>query len=205
MAYIFLKSADRHEHRNNPRWWAISEDRIETLDVSDSYDQFGQRISSSDAGDYLEILSQAAADVANQAYNEDVEPGDEGFKVAFEVGENVNAYDQCAVFDAIIESDLQDGVDYNLKCTQFDGFNYWDGSNWKTIVTNAPDGNETHEIEDDKGIIARLNEALENEEFVKEGFGTKTFRYKDAEITYSQFSSAWEYAEITLDNDFEEI
>lgn len=201
MAYIFLKSADRSEHRDNPRWWAISKDRIETLNVSGSYDQFGQSISSRDAGDYLEIISQAAADVANETWNEpDAEGSD--FVTRFKVGDNVSAYEYELEFDEII-TQCEEGVDYKLERTKFSGFNYWNGSNWKTIVTSAPDGNETHEIESDEEIVARLNEAMENEEFIKEGFGTKTYRYKDAEITYSQFSSAWEYCEITLNNEFE--
>lgn len=203
MSYVFLKSADRHEHRQNPVWYAVSKDRIEMLNVSDAYDQYGQQISSSDAGDYIEILTQEAAQVANEVWNDPFANEDDpnSFLEKFTIGDYISAYDYRLEFDEVI-TQCKENVDYEIHKTQFEGFTYWDGHNWKSIVVSSIDDNNTHEIEDDEEIIFRLNTALENGEFVKDGFGTKTYRYKDAEITYSQFSSAWEYAEITLNNEF---
>lgn len=201
--YTFLKSADRYEHRDNPMWWAVSSDRIESLAVSDSYDQFGQKISPSDAGDYLDLISDAAVSLANEidANYGDVEYEDEAARpIRFKLHSVVSAFDDHDIFSQIVEK-LEEGRDYRLEETQFEGFNFWDGSNFKTIVVSSFDDNNTHEIEEDESIIARLNAALENGELVSEGFGTKTFRYQDAEIKYSQFQAAWEYAEITLDNE----
>lgn len=183
---IFLKTA----YEFDGHYLAIHADKIETLNVSDSYDNFGQKISASDAGDYLEINKDLAVEV-------------DGELRQFSAGENVCAYDDRYAYDDLIRT-FEDGEEITIFRTEFSGFNFWDGHNWKTVVVSSIDDQVTHEIEDDEEIIARLNEALENEEFESEGFGTKNYRYKDAKITYSQFSGAWEYADITLDNDFEE-
>jgi len=193
MAYVFLKSADSHEHRQNPVWWAVSADRIETMPVSSSYDRYGQKISASDAGDYLELLNQDAVDAANNAAS-----------VEFEAGDYVSAYEHAAAFNAVVNSCVR-GIDYSLEETTFEGFTYWDGHNWQTVVVSSFDDNNTHEIEDDPETVARLNAALENAEFFAEGCGQKFCRFKDAEVTYSNLADRFEYAEITLDHEFEEV
>jgi hypothetical protein len=199
MSYVFLKVSDRHEHRQNPTWFAVSEGRIETISVSNSYDQYGQNISASDAGDYLELASQKAVDLANEI---DQNYGDVEYEndrpVRFTLLDCVTAYDDHDIFQKVIES-LEEGVDYKLEETMFAGFNYHDGNNWQTISVDSIDDNHSHEIEDDEEMIARLNAALENAEFETAGVGTETHRHEDAVVTYSQFQCAWEYATITFD------
>jgi hypothetical protein len=197
MSYLFLKTSDHNEQLQNPTWFAVSEDRIEVMSVSVSYDDYGQKISASDAGDYLEILSQKAAEIANIEWNDQDAEGDD-FVKKFKVGDTISAYERTLEFDAIL-SLCEEGVDYKLEETQFSGFNYHDGHKWQTISVDSIDDNNSHEIEEDEEIIARLNAALENAEFESEGFGIETRRHEDAVVTYSQFQSAWEYATITFD------
>lgn len=198
MAYKFLKSA----YEFDGEYLAISEGRIETLNVSDTYDQFGQKVSSADAGDHLQLLSETAAKCANDTWNEPDAEGSE-YVVKFKIGDVVSAYEHGMEYEEVI-TQCEEGADYNVVKSTCQGFNYWNGNNWRTIVTSSEDGGGvTHDIEDDEEIIARLEAAIENKEFEKEGFGTRTYRYADAIIVESQFSSAWEKYSITLDNETE--
>lgn len=200
MAHQFLKSA----YEFDGTYEAISENRIETLNVSDTYDQYGQKISASDAGDHLELLTETAVELANDTWNE-VDAEDEDYVVKFTIGDIVSAYENSDVYREITNN-CEEEVDYNVFKSTCQGFNYWDGNNWRTIVTSSEDdGGVTHEIEDDEEIIARLEAAIENMEFEKEGFGTRTYRYADAIVVESQFSDAWEEYSITLDNEPEEV
>lgn len=188
MATIFLKL--QHDHDNEGKYFAIDESKIETLNVSDSYDQFGQKISASDAGDYLEI-------------NQDIEfvPDYQDESLKFEAGTNISAYEQGEDFDTIVNS--FPGY-ITLHRTTFQGFNYWNGNNHRTVSVDSIDDSHSHEIETDETIIARLNEALENKEEHSAGPGTVTYRHKDVEIVKSNWQGHWEEYTITLDNDFED-
>lgn len=200
MAHQFLKSA--YEFDGN--YEAISEGRIKTLNVSDTYDQYGQKISASDAGDHLELLTETAVKWANDTWNEHDAEG-EDYVVKFQIGDIVSAYEHGMEYNKVV-TQCEEEIDYNVFKSTCQGFNYWDGNNWRTIVTSSEDDSGvTHEIEDDEEIIARLEAAIENMEFEKEGFGTRTYRYADAIVVESQFSSAWEKYSITLDNEPEEV
>ena len=199
MATIFLKLAN--DHNNEGKYFAMSQSQIETLNVSDSYDQYGQKVSASDAGDYLELTDRTAAQFANDCYNEQEDNEDDDRENPYSAGMNINAFDNSGLFEAVCDEPALGVVTHR---TQFQGFNFWDGSNWKTVSVETIEDNNEYEIETDETIIARLKEAIENKEQFSEGFGLTTYRYKDVEIVESQFASAWEQYEITLDNDFNE-
>lgn len=202
MAYLFLKTSDSHEHRANPVWYAIDESKIETLAVSSSYDQYGQRISSSDAGDYLSLDDSGAVQFANDVYNEQEGNNDDERENLFKVGQNILAFDNSQLFDALADETALGITTYR---TEFSGFNYWDGHNWKTVSLDGWDtDSSTHTIETDETIIARLNEAIENKEWDRDEPGMEIYRFKDAEITDSAWQGTWEEYSITLDNDFED-
>lgn len=56
--YIFLKK----EYSEGPEsFYAIDAEKIETMNLSDTYDQFGQLISNSGAGDSLILETEEAA------------------------------------------------------------------------------------------------------------------------------------------------
>lgn len=195
MATIFLKLAN--DHNNEKKYFAIDETKIEELNVSDSYDQYGQRISTSDAGDYLEINETVTIETESDWIDEPNEIE------TFEAGTNVTAFDQHEAFAALIEK-YEDGKEVTLHETKFSGFNYWDGHNWRTVSVSSVDDSHEYEIETDETIVARLNEALENKEEYSTGPGTVTYRYKDIEIVESNWQGHWEEYTITLDNDFED-
>ncbi len=199
MATIFLKL--QHDHDNEGKYFAIDESKIETLNVSDSYDQFGQRIGPDDAGDYLELTSIEAAVLANDCHNDIEGNDDDDRENPYTAGMNIVAYENAELFDAVCDNPRLGVVTHR---TTFEGFNYWNGSNFRTLSLSSIDDSHSHEIETDEAIIARLNESLENMEEVSEGRGLTTYRYKDVEVIESHYAGAWEEYTITLDNDFED-
>jgi len=193
---IYLKSA----HENDGVYYAINETKIEDIAVSDSFGNCGQKVSSADAGDYIEIFTPWAAVVANETWNDENAEG-EDFVERFTTGDNVSAYDHLFEFDAILEI-CEEGVDYNLVKEVLRGFTFWNGHNWETVSVDYEFGETTHEIEDDEETIAQLNDAIDNKEFISQGNGLTIYGFKDAEITESQYIDAWEIYSITLENDF---
>lgn len=189
MATVFLKLA-YDEHREG-KYFAIEESKIETLNVSDSYDRHGQKISAGDAGDYLEILQDCEFE------------NEEGEIETFEKGTNLSAYDNRTGFDTLVEK-YEDGKEIRIHRTEFQGFNYHDGHNWRTVSVSTIDDDNEYEIEGDEEIIARLNEALENKEFHHETPGIKVYRHKDVEIKDSCWQGTWEDYTLTIDNDFDD-
>jgi len=206
MATIFLKLAN--DENREKKHFAIEESKMETLNVCESYDQYGQKIGPDDAGDYLEILTQEAADKANEIKNnfddyDTTAPDDEAPKPRFSIGDNVLAYNDRDIFLALVE-EFEDEKEIRIHRTKFQGFVYHDGHNWRTVSVSTIDDDNEYELEGNEEIIARLNEALENKEEHSTGPGKVTYRYKDAEIVKSSWPGNWEQYTITLNNDFEE-
>jgi len=176
---------------------AISEDRIETLNVSDCYADYGQRISNSDAGDSLELLSERAVLIANGESDEDDVNG-------HKIGDSIYAYDDSATFDLILEDKLlKEGEDYSLNCDTCEGFTFWDGHNWQTITTSANNGEPSHSIVDDEELIKELNAAIENKEFEKEGFGRKIYTHDGWVVIDSYCQGEWAAYDIISSSEYE--
>jgi len=194
MAYLFLKNIHNFEGIYN----AISEDKIETLNLFETYDQYGQQTGSDNAGDYFIIQTEDGAEYANNAkieLDKDAEPD-------FSIGNTISAFDDSKLFQKLVDEIGEEDEDIFMSRETVKGFNYWDGHNNRTVCVSGEGAN--YEIEDDETIVERLNEAIENKEFENEGNGLRIYLHKDARIVVSQFSGSWEDCAITLNNDFED-
>lgn len=200
--YIFLVG---NFSEGPTRYFAIPETMIETLNVSDTYDDYGQRISSGDAGDYITLNSEKAVKVANDAWNEEFKNEDDydEYTAKWNREDYISAYDFYEYFDAIIANkELKDDEDYKLICESCQGFTYWNGSNYKTITTSVENGEASHSTCDEE-ITKELNEAIKNMEWVGEGFGSKTYEYKNWVIIDSNVQGTWESYEILSEMEHE--
>ena len=111
----------------------------------------------------------------------------------FKVGDMIYASEERRYFVEIVESDLIEDEDYNLYQTMCTGFNYWDGNNWKSIITSDDNGSYyVWEVLEDKDLTKTLLTAYEEKEFVKNSFGKDEFETSEFKIVISQFSSSWE-------------
>jgi hypothetical protein len=163
---IFLKN----KYEDNGVIYATNNE-IETLNVSDCYDSNGQQIGHDDAGDYIELTDESHADFANE-FTESSE---------YVVGDYVHAFDSWQLFNALNEN-FEDVVEH----TTCQGFNVWDGHNWKSIIVNTQIG------EPEWSIVDFDENELEDMEEVRTGNGFTVYETDKYEITSSQFVDAWE-------------
>lgn len=172
-------------------WLAISKGRIETLNVSDTYDN-GQIISNSDAGDSIMLISEKAVKLANDKFNEDNE---DEYINKFEIGDYVYDYDFGNEFDAV-QGNCIDGEDFIFYKSTVKGFNFWNGHNWDTITVAVEDGEPSHELNEDQELENELNQVIENMFFIEEKHGKRIFETDEYIIIESAFADDFEAYEI---------
>src|SRR5690606_23902608 len=149
--YVFLKKADDSEDV----YYAIDSVKIETLNLCDTYTQFGQRVGHTDAGDYHPDNSYSPA------YEECLKAVAEKFVVNDFEDDPGNLKEIQAFVTAWIEE--------NQNLENCEGFTYWNGHNWQTIITACEqDSAITHQVVDDETLVAELIWAIVSREFVKE-------------------------------------
>lgn len=195
--FIFLTEADSE---GPVKYFAIDAEKIEKLNGSDTYDLFGQPVSPEEVGDYLELKSQEATDVANQAYHDfHAEEDDTEVLQHFSIGQTISAYESSHEYDAIQRSaDLKEGLDYEVYASWVKGFNYWDGSNWKSVIVEREHtDNVTNEILDDEELIKELNQAIEDKSFTGSTFGNLYYESGNYEIVVNNHQGRWAIYEIT--------
>lgn len=193
--YQFI-TANNEENRRGTVYLAITQE-IETLAMSDTYGGYGQKIDPADAGDHCVILTEKAVLVVNDAYNEHYSHEDDYSEYInkYQIGDIVSAYDFGYIYDAVINSELK-YPDVEFQKSELKGFNYWDGSNWATVSVDADYGETSHTLIEDEALIEKLNQAIKDMEFVKEGFGTETYKTDEYVIVQSNFANHFESYEI---------
>lgn len=98
--------------------------------------------------------------------------------------------------------DFEDGDEEVL--TQCTAYTYFDGSNWASIVIacDSPDEAITHEVVTDETEIATYVKAIEDKEFLKDGFGKKIYQYDDLFIIDSYAQGSWETLRIINEDSY---
>lgn len=175
----------------NP-WLAINQE-IETLNVSDTYGNYGQKVDAYTAGDAIQLLSSKAVSLANKiALENDEDAG------AFKTGDLVSAIDNNDIYDDVLNvvSGLKEYEDYTMWCSTVEGFNFWNGNNFQTVTVSCEVGEPSHAILTDETLIKELNEAIDEKSFIKEGFGTKTYDSEKFFIIENSFASHFEMYEV---------
>ncbi len=187
--YKFITENTFGENKRVP-FLAISENAIETLKDSDTYDNnYGQIVSAYNAGDAIKLKSENAVEVADKIAHE-LE-----LEETFEIGSFISAFDNIELYNNIIE-ELTEDEDYFGYFSTSKGFNFWDGSNWKTVTVSSEVGEPTHELLDDNDLENKLNQAIENSTFVNEGFGRRIYETEKYWIVDNNFQGHFESYEI---------
>lgn len=178
----------------NETIFAIDADKITELNLSDTYDGFGQKNGAADVGDYI-CLTADNAEKLNKwcTHHTDELEDEEGTIYAWVEGEIIESGDfRFDMFNEVVSDDSKE----KQTCQ---GFTFWNGHNWKTITTELEHGEPTHIVIKDAELIEKLNTAIENREFEKEGFGTKTYRFEDVEMVNNFCQGSFSAYEITID------
>lgn len=155
--------------------YLIDENRIETMLVSDTYNNDGLLLGSYGAGDSIEILSENLVAFANK-YEEE---NDSDFE--WEIGQLVEAYYNTDLFDKIKSNkQLKQDKDYKLYQLTCEGYNYWNGKKYQSVILEDSFDNSfvTHEIIDEDKLLALVNKAVKEKEYVKEENGVIFYSYK---------------------------
>lgn len=175
--------------------YAIDPDKIKSMNLSYTYNNYGQLIDTADAGDWITLDSEKAVGLANRIYNEENEESEE-FEEKFSLNDSVSDYDHSDVFSQVRET-LKEGEDYTHYSEEVKGFNYWDGSNWRSVIVEAEHHDPEWEVITDQDMIAELSAAIEEREFVKEGFGEKIYHGGAYQVVYNYCQ--WAFASWELD------
>lgn len=178
--FIFLVNKFNPELEGT--YFAIDSSRIETLNVSDTYDQFGQRISSYDAGDYVEItnfekFSKLHSDLVEsmRMSEDDILCFDGHSDIFFELEE------------------IGEGDYFKFHRSECKGFNYWNGNNWRTILLEHSGIEEPEwQIIDDKKLNKRLRTALSKKVEISKGFVMIEYKHGKVSIIQNLHAGAWE-------------
>lgn len=167
----------------------------EQINVSDTYDNYGQQISSSDAGDSITLNSLKAVKIWSAEFDEYEENPQA-------IGESISAYDYPTAYEEIITT-LIENEDFTYHRETVTGFNYWNGQNHKTITIATPNGEPTHEVLEGAGYQQMIAE-YENTKFLSESFGLQTFLGENFVYSKSSFADDFEIAAVETIADFEE-
>src|SRR5690606_5824651 len=168
--YIFLKKADDSEDV----YYAIDSAKIDTMNLCDTYDRFGQKVGHTDAGDYHPDNSYSPA------YEECLKAVAEKFVVNTEGaifrGDEIEFEDDPGNLKEI-QAFVTAWIEENQNLETCECFTFWNGHNWQTIITACDqDSAITHQVVDDETLGAELAWAIVSREFVKEKFGEKVYK-----------------------------
>lgn len=194
--YLFIR---KNNQEGQEPILVVSSELFETMKMSDAYGDYGQQITAEDAGDSIELLTEKAVKIANEAYNDFHNYEGEDLVQKWSVDDVINAYDYSLEgFDAVVENeDLKEDIDYEYDGMEVKGHTFWDGHNWKTITIEQDIYEPTHEVITDKELVKELQEAIENKEFKKDGFGQTIYEFGQWCIISSQYQGSFESFAIT--------
>lgn len=188
--YTFLIS-NQDKSEGIEKFYAISSDKIEKLAYSDTYDQFGQKVGVDDAGDWLTLKTELAIDYVDYLFN-----------TRYKIGDTITAYDEYTIYTSLLTKFGENSKDIDVEKSWIKGFNYWDVHNWKTIVVEYEyDGFPTHEIIDDEDLIKKLNQVIDDMNFVEHKFGYKLYQKEEFNVIESFCQGSWATYEISFRED----
>jgi len=169
---------------NENKYYLIS--GTETKPMADTYNSYGQLVGNCDAGDYITIDTQEAADSLKEWVLEK-----DGEEEEFVIGEIISAYENGYKFDYLNKNFGESDV--TLFQEEIECFEYHDGHNWQTITFD-----DVYEIvTDDTSIL--LNRIDEEKEYDEQKDGYVTYTHDEAdEIQTSSWQGSFAELEIVL-------
>lgn len=196
MSYTFIKEVNYSDYKPQPIL-AISQE-IETLKLAKTYDNFGQLVGHYNAGDYH--FDNSESNAINDCNNALLEAGlinntdeiswyyDGKAFIDDLYGENENCNKEA------IENFANSWREENESLTEVEGFDYWDGNNWKTVTTSVDQYEPTHEIVGIEG----LNDEVDSAWNVESKGAFHLYESENYWMVESQYTTAFEKYSIYL-------
>lgn len=183
-------------------YYLVDTNEIKTMLMSDTYGSFGESVDSAEAGDTIELLSEKAVQIAEKVHSmhDDEEHG-------FEVNDHVIAYEYNHYNEllAALESVAKEGEDYNLYQEEVKGFNYWDGSNFASIIVDADCYEAPYELVQDQELVSAINQAVQEKKFQKKITAGEQYRGGEYIIMTSHWAGVWYDYEVVPADEFERM
>jgi hypothetical protein len=203
--YIFLTKA---YNEAETIYYAIPDDKIETLKLFETYDGHGQLVGHCHAGDYHfgNSESNAVRDCEKAiAENFDIclgniniiSVGDVDFIIEPGDGEE-HGFNEAAVNEFI-----KAWRGNNESLTAVGGFTYWDGHKFKTIITRHDNNEPPHNVVDDEALTSELNEAIASKTFEIAGFGCEIYLHDKWVVIDTHWQGDWASYELMSVEDYE--
>lgn len=190
--YTYIRKKEEYQDSGDIQViYAISQD-IEEMEMADTYDRFGQAIDAGEAGNSVTLLSEKAVRFANQ--NSENE---------YSLYDVLSAYDADEMYQKIIDSsELKEDEDYEVFAEKVKGFNYWDGSNYQSVLIYAEHSEvEWEEVEGEEAQL--LEEEIEEKEYIKDGFGKNLYESEKYWIVYNYCQGSFSSYELFLKEEYE--
>lgn len=205
--YIFLTKA---YNEGETIYYAIPADKIETLNLFETYDGYGQLVGHYNAGDY------AIGNSASDAKADCEKAIEEKFNLTGVIISDDNVY---SIYNEVVDYSFDDDSDFqkqvidindfieewkkeNETLAEVEGFTYWDGHNFQTIITRIDDGEPTHNVVNDESLVRELNDAIENKSFEAKGFGCEVYSHDKWVVIDSNWQGTWELYQIMSLEDY---
>lgn len=186
MEYAFLLYTNDEDSMD---YLAVPADKIETIKLSDTFDDEGKMAGSAYGGDYLKLISQEAISIANKLA--------ENLKIPnrFNLQDEVWGETHPEIYDKLVEIiklDTDEGEDYILHFRTIKGFHYFDGNQDRTVIVEYDDGEVgEYAVIDHEGFNQKLNEAIKTSTLEKEENGEKQYSHSEFNIRTNKMEYQW--------------
>lgn len=194
-AYIFLKE----KWAEGARPILVVSSEIETLNIADTYNQYGAKVGHTDAGDYsIKNISYSDAywdmlAAVRSKYNIDE-------TIEFDIDvEDLVATEEIGVGAAELKDFCEEWCKENETFNTIEGFNYWDGRNWQTVTTFCEFNEPSHEVIEVPG----LTEELDNISFIESKGGRDFYESENYWIVESHHQGYFEKYSVYPKSEFE--
>lgn len=187
MAHLFLTNKF---DETDSKIYVIDSEKIEELNVFETYGKYGQEIGHTDAGDYSIHNSYCdLASLCKSAVAEKFNLKETDFDLC---GDEIDYSGELEIDEEAINKFIVTYEKEHSEYVKCKGFTYWNGQNLSTIITHPDDFSEAnYEIMTDEAEIEALERALDEKEEKERGFGKIIYEGGDYTIEYNYCEGTW--------------
>ena len=202
----FIKKTNEEDEQ--VKYLAIGEERIKDMYLHDTYNDYGQLVGYTDAGDwsvlnhscdlYQDCLKAIKEQFLNGLDTDYIEINDDFSIYWFGWDLDGNNISLSEEKKTEIQNWIKEYEEKNSKYGECRGFNYHDGNNWESVIVyNEYGENTNYEEVTDEELIAELNEAIDKSSLHKEGAGHREYRYSEWSVISYSWAHHFEEFEIS--------
>lgn len=153
---------------------------FEVINISETFNRYGQRVGNSNAGDHLSISKDFSLEIDEET-------------VDFIEGQIISANDNHLYFTAILIGAPEDVFESHQETLI--GYTYYDGHNYKTISIQVENGESTHtQLSEEES--EKILKDYSSSKVVEQGLNSKVSEGDEFLFVEFNFQSNWELARV---------